>query len=72
MDEQKYLRPKQAREYLGVKEATFWNIVKRNNLTKYKENSISREVFYDKQELDRVKAEIRNPTDFKVLPSNAA
>ena len=59
MGEEELLTVEQATRRLGVSPATFWNLVKRHKLPKYKLPLHGKRVFFKPADLDRLREPFR-------------
>ena len=59
MAQENLLTVEEATERLGVSPATFWNLVKRHKLPKYKIPMRGKRVFFKPSDLDRLSQPIR-------------
>jgi excisionase family DNA binding protein len=59
VSEDELLTVEQATERLGVSPATFWNLVKRHRLPKYKLPLQGKRVYFKPEDLDALKRPIR-------------
>ncbi len=59
MNRDELLTAEQAQELLGVSRATLWNLLKRHNIPRYQIPAEGRRVFFNREDIERLKQPVR-------------
>ena len=59
MNRDELLTAEQAQEVLGVSRATLWNLLKRHKIPRYHIPAEGRRVFFNRDEIERLKQPVR-------------